>query len=54
VIIIGGIGVDYILTVRSTDEEDIEKVKKQIRLLGSEGRYIMAPAHGLPFVLGHN
>jgi uroporphyrinogen decarboxylase len=53
VTIIGGIGVDYILTDRSTDEEVVEEVKKQIRLLGPGGRYIMAPVHGLPSVPGH-
>jgi len=53
VTIVGGMGVDYLLTDRSTDEEVVEAVKEQIRRLGPGGRYIMAPVHGLPSVPGH-
>lgn len=52
VTIIGGIGVDYILTERSTDEEVVEDVKTQIKRLGPGGRFILAPVHGLPSVPG--
>jgi len=53
VTIIGGIGVDYLLTDRSTDAEVEAAVKQQIKRLGVGGRYIMAPVHGLPSVPAH-
>jgi hypothetical protein len=45
--IVGNIGVDYLLTDRSKDEEIVEEVKKLIRELGPGGRYILSPVHGL-------
>jgi uroporphyrinogen-III decarboxylase len=47
VTIIGGVGVDYLLTDRSKDEEVVDMVKKLIRDLGPGGRFIIAPVHSL-------
>jgi Uroporphyrinogen decarboxylase (URO-D) len=47
VTIIGGVGVDYLLTDRSTDEEVTEEVKKMISALGPGGRFIIGPVHSL-------
>lgn len=47
VTIIGGVGVDYLLTDRSKDEEVVDMVKKLIRELGPGGRFIIAPVHSL-------
>jgi uroporphyrinogen decarboxylase-like protein len=47
VTIIGGVGVDYLLTDRSTDEEIVEEVKKLIKALGPGGRFIIGPVHSL-------
>ena len=45
--IIGGVGVDYLLTDRSQDEEIVEEVKKLIKALGPGGRFIIGPVHSL-------
>jgi|APSaa5957512622_1039677.scaffolds.fasta_scaffold47260_2 uroporphyrinogen decarboxylase len=45
--IIGGVGVDYLLTDRSKDEEIVDQVKKLIISLGPGGRFIIGPAHSL-------
>ncbi|MBW1641464.1 MAG: hypothetical protein JRJ76_01370 [Deltaproteobacteria bacterium] len=45
--IIGGVGVDYLLTDRSTDEEIVKEVKRLIKSLGPGGRFIIAPVHSL-------
>jgi uroporphyrinogen decarboxylase len=47
VTIVGGVGVDYLLTDRSRDEEVREEVKKLITALGPGGRFILAPVHSL-------
>jgi len=47
VTIIGGVGVDYLLTDRSTDEEVTKEVKKMIKALGPGGRFIIGPVHSL-------
>jgi uroporphyrinogen decarboxylase len=52
VTIVGGIGVDYLLTERSTPEEVAAAVREQAQRLGKGGRYVMAPVHGLPSVPG--
>ncbi len=43
--IIGGVGVDYLLTHRSKPEEVEEKTKELIKNLATGGRYILAPVH---------
>jgi uroporphyrinogen-III decarboxylase len=47
VTIIGNVGVDYLLTDRSKDEEVVEEVKRLIDGLASGGRFILSPAHTL-------
>jgi uroporphyrinogen decarboxylase len=47
VTIIGGMGVDYLLTERSRDEEVEAEVKRLIAELGPGGRFIIAPVHSL-------
>jgi uroporphyrinogen decarboxylase len=46
VTIIGGVGVDYLLTERSTDEEVRLAVKDLIAKLGPGGRFMIGPVHG--------
>jgi uroporphyrinogen decarboxylase len=48
--IIGGIGVDYLLTSQSNPEEVVNKVHQLITQLGPGGRFILAPVHSLPIV----
>lgn len=48
--IIGGVGVDYLLTVGSKPEEVVEKAKELIKHLAPGGRFILAPVHSLPIV----
>ncbi len=43
--IMGGIGIDYLLTERSKDEEIVEKVKELISKLGPGGRFLLSPVH---------
>ncbi len=45
--IMGGMGVDYLLTDRSKDEEVVDEVKRLIRELAPGGRFILAPGHSL-------
>lgn len=47
VTIIGGLGVDYLLTDRSKDEEVAAEVKRLISGLGPGGRFILSPVHSL-------
>jgi uroporphyrinogen decarboxylase len=47
VTIVGGVGVDYLLTDRSKDEEIDAEVKKLITHLGPGGRFLIAPVHSL-------
>lgn len=42
---IGGIGVDYLLTKRSKAEEVIEATKEIIRICAPGGRFLLAPVH---------
>ena len=51
--IVGNVGVDYLLTDRSKDEEIVDEVKKLIRELGPGGRYILSPVHGLSSMPAH-
>jgi uroporphyrinogen-III decarboxylase len=51
--IIGNVGVDYLLTDRSEDEEVTAEVKKLIENLAPGGRYIMSPAHSLNTIPAH-
>jgi uroporphyrinogen decarboxylase len=53
VTIIGGVGVDYLLTDRSKDEEVVDMVKKLIRELGPGGRFIISPVHSLSSIPAH-
>ena len=43
--IIGGVGIDYLLTERSRDEEIVAKVKELLEKLAPGGRFILGPAH---------
>ena len=47
VTIVGGVGVDYLLTDRSRDEEVVAEVKKLIHALAPGGRFIIGPVHSL-------
>ncbi|HPE46705.1 MAG TPA: uroporphyrinogen decarboxylase family protein, partial [Deltaproteobacteria bacterium] len=53
VTIIGGVGVDYLLTDRSRDEEVVTEVKRLIGELGPGGRFIIAPVHSLSTIPAH-
>ena len=48
--IIGGMGVDYLLTFDSKPEEVVEKTKELIKNLAPGGRFILAPTHSHPEV----
>jgi uroporphyrinogen-III decarboxylase len=51
--IIGGVGIDYLLTDRSKDEEIVEKVKNLVRDLGPGGRFILSPVHSADSIPAH-
>ena len=53
VTIIGGVGVDYLLTDRSRDEEIVDEVKKLIKALGPGGRFMIGPVHSLSSIPAH-
>jgi hypothetical protein len=53
VTIIGGVGIDYLLTDRSSDEEVEEAVKEIIRKLAPGGRFIIAPIHSVSSIPAH-
>jgi uroporphyrinogen decarboxylase len=53
VTIIGGVGVDYLLTDRSKDEEIEAEVKKLITHLAPGGRFLIAPVHSLSSIPAH-
>ncbi len=44
---IGGLGIDYLLTENSKDQEVTDKVRELAKKLGPGGRYIMSPVHSL-------
>ncbi|MCX5849663.1 MAG: hypothetical protein NTW65_09455 [Deltaproteobacteria bacterium] len=46
VTIVGGVGIDYLLTEYSHDEEIVERVKLLCEKLGPGGRFILSPVHG--------
>jgi len=46
--IVGGVGVDYLLTERSKPHEVEEGVKTLIRALAPGGRFIIGPVHTHP------
>jgi len=46
--IVGGVGVDYILTARSTKEEVVEEVKRLLRICAPGGRFLIGPVHDHP------
>jgi uroporphyrinogen decarboxylase len=46
VTIIGGVGIDYLLTEMSRDDEIVERVKELCEKLGPGGRFILGPVHG--------
>ena len=47
VTIIGGVGIDYLLTDRSKNEEIVDEVKKLIKALGPGGRFLIGPVHSM-------
>ncbi len=47
VTMIGGVGIDYLLTERSRDEEVVEMVQQLIKKMGPGGRYLLGPIHGM-------
>jgi uroporphyrinogen-III decarboxylase len=51
-VIIGGMGIDYMLTDRSTDEDVVEEVKRLIQKLAPGGKFILAPTHSMSSVPG--
>ena len=53
VTIIGGVGIDYLLTDRSKDEEVVDQVKKLIKELGPGGRFMIAPVHSMSSIPAH-
>ncbi len=46
--IVGGVGVDYVLTERSTTEEVEDEVKRLIKICAPGGRFILGPVHDHP------
>ncbi|GAB4324669.1 MAG: hypothetical protein Kow0069_30380 [Promethearchaeota archaeon] len=48
--IVGGAGVDYLLTAQSKPEEVVAETERLVRQLGPGGRFILAPVHSLPIV----
>ena len=46
--IVGGVGVDYMLTHRSKQEEVEEEVKRLIKVCGPGGRFLLGPVHDHP------
>jgi uroporphyrinogen-III decarboxylase len=46
--IVGGVGVDYLLTARSTPEEVVVETKKLIQECGPGGRFLIGPVHDHP------
>jgi uroporphyrinogen decarboxylase len=52
-VMIGGVGIDYLLSDRSKDEEVVEHVKKMINELGPGGHFIMAPVHSMSSIPAH-
>ena len=53
VTIIGGVGIDYLLTERSKDEEIVDKVKELIKKLGPGGRFMISPVHSEDSIPAH-
>lgn len=51
-VIIGGMGIDYLLTDRSRDEEVTGEVKKLVAGLGPGGKYILSPSHSMSSIPG--
>lgn len=47
VTMIGGVGIDYLLTERSRDQEIVDQVKLLIEKLAPGGRFILGPIHGM-------
>ncbi len=46
--IVGGVGVDYLLTKRSRPEEVVLETKKLIKACGPGGRFLIGPVHDHP------
>jgi len=46
--IVGGVGIDYLLTERSKPEEVVEATKDMIRVCAPGGRFLLAPVHCHP------
>ncbi len=43
--LIGGVGIDYLLTDQSKDEEVEQSIKELIQKMGPKGRFIIGPTH---------
>lgn len=52
-VMIGGVGIDYLLSDRSKDEEVEEHVKKIISELAPGGRFIISPTHSMSTIPAH-
>lgn len=50
VTMIGGMGIDYLLTEESSDEEVVARVKELITRLGPGGRFMVAPSNSIESV----
>jgi uroporphyrinogen decarboxylase len=46
-------GIDYLLTDQSRDDEVVERVKTLIKDLAPGGRFIIAPAHSISDTPAH-
>ncbi len=46
--IVGGVGIDYLLTERSKPEEVVDATKQIIRTCAPGGRFLLAPVHSHP------
>jgi len=45
---VGAVGIDYILTERSTPDEVREEIRRLLRICGPGGRFIIGPVHDHP------
>ena len=46
--IVGGVGVDYILTERSKPKEVVDETKRLLRMCAPGGRFLLGPVHDHP------
>ena len=50
---IGGMGIDYLLTAESKDEEVVDRVKDLCQRLGPGGKFIVAPSNSVDSMSAH-